>query len=70
VNSTPRARVARQRVGRIGDQQVDLAGLQGWEALRGRKGNVFHLVGVAQDCGSHGAADVDSQARPFALTVA
>src|SRR6266540_4048890 len=45
------------------------SGLQGREALCGREGNVLHLVGVAQDGGRHGAADVDGQARPSALTI-
>ena len=69
VNSTPWPAVARQRVGRVGDQEVDLACLQGRETLRRRERDEFHLVGVAQDGGGHGTADVDGEARPFALAV-
>ena len=61
--------VARQRPGRGAGEQVDLARLQGGEALLRRGRHVLDLVGVAEDGGGDGAAGVDVEPRPLALAV-
>ena len=51
------------------DQHVDFARLQGGEAVLGRQRHELDLVGVVEDGGGDGAADVDVEAGPFALRV-
>ena len=58
--------VAGQRPGGVARQQVDLARLQGREALLGVERHELHLVAVAEQGGSNGAADVDVEADPLA----
>ena len=63
------AGVARHRPSGVAGEHVDFAGLQGGEALRRAERNVLDLVGVAENGGGHGAADVDVEAAPLALAV-
>ncbi len=61
--------VAGQRVGRGADQEVDLARLERGEALLGGGRHELDLVGIAEDRGGDGAADIDVDAGPLALAV-
>ena len=61
--------VARTRPRRVAHQNVDFAGLQRGEAVFGRQRYEFDLVGIVEDRGGDGTADVDVEAGPFALRV-
>ena len=55
-----------QRPSGVARQQVDLAGLQGREALGGGERRVADRIGIAEERCGHGTADVDIEARPVA----
>src|SRR5678815_1785362 len=61
--------IARQRPGRVARQQIDLARLERGEALLRRGRHDLELAGVAEDGGGDGSAEIDVEARPFALAV-
>jgi hypothetical protein len=58
-----------QRPGRIARKQVDGAGAQGVEALARRERNEGDLRRIVEDRAGDGTAEVDVEARPFALRV-
>src|SRR5690606_36602598 len=61
--------VAHQRLGRVAGQHVDLARLQGDEALLRGGRRVPDPGGIAEDGGGNAAAEVDVDAAPVALLV-
>ena len=54
---------------RVARQQIDLARLQGGEALLRRGRHELHLVGIAEDRDGDGSADIDVEPGPLALAV-
>ena len=65
----PQRGVARERDRRVVGQQVDFARLQRGEALLRGQPDILDLLGIAEDGGRDGAADIDVEAGPFALAV-
>src|SRR5205085_768722 len=61
--------VTLQGIGRVVRQDIDLAGLQGGEALLGSQGHILDLVRGAKDCRGQCSADIDIEAGPVALAV-
>src|SRR5690606_17759833 len=58
--------VAAGAPGRVAREHVDFAGLQRREAVLGGEGRVFHLGGVAEDCGRYSLAEIDVETGPVA----
>jgi hypothetical protein len=61
--------IALERDGGVAHQHVDLARLQSKKALLGGERHVLGLGRIAQHGGGDGVAEVDVEARPFALAV-
>ena len=61
--------VAADRPGRVADEDVDLAGLEGRTALVGVDGAELDGVGIAEDGGRDGAAEVGVEAGVLAALV-
>ncbi len=63
------ARVAADGPGRVADEDVDLTGLEGRTALVGGQGAELHGLGVAENGGRDGAAEVGVEADGVAALV-
>ena len=65
----PERGVARQGPGGVAHQHIDLSRLQGRKAVLRRQRHEFDLLGIVENGGRHGAAEIDVEAGPVALRV-